>query len=373
MGLLLKLSSNNLAKTGVFRNNVTIQNITNTYLSVIDFINTTTNYFDKNINTVFGDLNKKNIIEGVVIGEANAVIPLYINKYHWIIAKKYLEPILGIIISHNPFNFTDGYKSLFYSIFSDMTRRLFSSNKENLSHNFIKTYMAYFRTCAEICFENKYNHGIKKLVSMYLSDPLKRISKDNYVYDKICSQMLCTGYILDDANMKILILYIIEELIRINICDYDELYIDYVLKLDKKEIDNEITNMINVINKKISVGLESLVSFYKMNKIIDEIIKTNVTYGQFIRQIDENYGLISNDMSNKIFKMIENNTNYEITNLEELYTSIGIKYNKYNIMAYIFQGIKHCKNKNRIDAINNNKCINIQKIDFNYDMLVESF
>ena len=233
--------------------------------------------------------------------------------------------------------------------------------------------MAYFRTCAEICFENKYNHGIKKLVSMYLSNPLKRISKGNYVYDKICSQTLCTGYVLNDTDVKTIILYMVEELIRINVYDYETLYIDYVLKLGKEEINNEITNIIDVISQKISIGLGNLISFYKMNKIINEIIKINTTYGNFIRQLDENYGLISDEISNKIFVMIENDTNLETIVLKDLYDSINVDYNKYNIMAYIFQGINQCKDKNRIDAINNNKYIDIQKIDFNYDMLIEKF
>ena len=39
-----------------------------------------------------------NIISGAVIGDANTIIPLYINKTHWKSIYQYINPILGIMI-----------------------------------------------------------------------------------------------------------------------------------------------------------------------------------------------------------------------------------------------------------------------------------
>ena len=98
IGFLVKITSSELAKMGIFDNNISVQNITTSYLPIIDYIGAVTDYFDKNKNIQFGDLNKKNIITGMAIGEANAVIPIYINKYHWEITNQYINPLLGIIV-----------------------------------------------------------------------------------------------------------------------------------------------------------------------------------------------------------------------------------------------------------------------------------
>lgn len=375
IGLLLKLTSTDLAKMGIICNNINIQNITTSYLSIADYINTTMDYFDKNKNVKFGDLNKKNIITGMAIGEANAVIPIYINKYHWKMAKNYIEPLLGIIMSHNPFNYTNEHKSIFYTVFVEMTYRLFRYNKEHLNNKYIKTYFAYLRTCAELCFENKYNHGIKKLISSYTTDPLIRISKNNYPYDKICSQTLVTGCILPDDVIKTLILYQLEELIRINIklLDYDDDYIDYLLKLEGDALDSDIDSTIQHLNTKMPYDIEFLMTYYKMNKIISEIIKSYGSYGKFIRTLDDSYSLISDDVSEKIFNMINYNLNPEKIQIKELYELLGVNYNKYNIIFYILQGIKHKKNKDRIDAINNKEYIDPQKVTIDLSILLDKF
>lgn len=375
LGLLIKITSSELAKMGILGSAITVQNITTSYLSIADYINTSMDYFEKNKNLQFGDLNKKNIITGMAIGEANAVIPLYINKYHWKIVKKYIEPLLGIIVSHNPFNFGNNHKSIFYTIFVDMTHRLFKHDKTNLNNNYIKTYMAYFRTCAEICFENKYNHGIKKFISLYLTNPLIRISKDNYPYDKICSQILVTGYIINNDNIKILMLYLLEELIRIRIKmdDYDETYINYVINLQNEELDNDIDMVINRINEKMPYDLEFLMTFYKMNSVMNSIVEDYGSYGKFIKDLEDNYGLVSDNTCSKILDMITKNINTEKVIIEDIYNLLNINYNKYNILAYILQGIKHKKNKTRIDAINNKECIDISNRTFDMEMIVDMF
>lgn len=371
MGMLLKLNSNCLAKNGIMRNGTHIKYVTTSFISIIDYINATVDYFNKN-NTAFGDLNKKTIINGMAIGEANAVIPIYINKHHWKIAQKYMKPLLGIIISHNPFIFNNGYKDIFYTIFVELTSLLFDNGKGQLNSHYITVYIAFMRTCAEICFENKYNYGIRKVVDGYLTHPLKRITTDEYVYEKICSQTLATGYILDINDIQQLILYMIEELIRINSDARMNDYVDYLLKLgcdNTSAIDDEVNEAVNSVNYHIEYAINFLISYYKMNKLMDNVIRNNNGYSKFIKNIDANYGIANEQTVNLIHEFVNSNVNpeSETCTLETLCNVIGVTYNKYNIFGYVIQGIKHFKNKDRIASINNGTYIDIQKHQFTYD------
>ena len=253
MGLLLKINSKSL--NGYF-NHIRIDNITNTYFPVIDYISTINEYFKKNTNEIFGDLNSKNIISGAAIGDANSIIPFYINKHHWKIVSKYIEPLFGIMIAHNPFNHNNN-KSILFTLFVDMTIKLFDNSKKDLNEKYIKTYIAYLRTCAEVCFENKFNHGIRKMVSQYLSDPLFRVSKEISPYDKICSQTMVTGYILNDIDLKTIIIYFIEESIRLTlkVNNYNEEYIEYYNNLPENDKKNEEIILIESITNKIQYDL----------------------------------------------------------------------------------------------------------------------
>src|SRR5437773_1537182 len=117
----------------------------------------------------------------MAIGDANAIIPLYINKNHWKIIKIYLKQTLELIISYNPFIYSDNHKNLFFIVFLEMINKIFE--KDFLNEKFIKCLICLLRTCAEICFEEKFNYGIKNLIFKYLNNPIERISKTKYPYD----------------------------------------------------------------------------------------------------------------------------------------------------------------------------------------------
>jgi hypothetical protein len=354
IGLLINLESNGLAKMGFNCHDIKIQNITNSYLSVIDFINMSMEFFNKS-GGKFGNLNNKTILDGMAIGKSNAVIPIYINKYHWIVVNKYLNPLLGTIVSHNPFNFNKKHKSIYYTIFIDMTKKLFDNEKKHLNSNYIKTYIAMLRTCAEICFENKYNHGIRKLVNSYLSNCSVRmnISKDKFPYDKLCSQIIVTGYIIPENDMKSLIQYLVEEIIRtrVKIDNYENTYIDYIASLDDKQIESDIDSLIFELNNRISnYDIQSLVSFYKINNLMKEIINIHGSYSKFIKQLEDDYGLLNDKTCDKIMNIVSNNLNNSNYKIEELYNYIGINFNRYNILWYIISGIKSLSGNDYIDA-----------------------
>ena len=253
------------------------QHISMSFLSVSDYIEMAIDHFNKQPCIKFGDIEVKDIITGMAIGECNAVIPLYINKYHWKNVKVCLESLLGIIISYNPMLYCPSYQSLYFVLFEYFTQQLFDKNNI-LNEKFIKIFIAVYRTCAEICFENKYNHGIRKLIEE------KEYSNINHI--KIFSQIITTGYILSNNQIS--------------------------------ELISTYSNQSKDINL-----LTSLYNFYKLNRIFDTIIKDIGSYSKLIKMIDMNYGLIDDEFCQKIIKLVIKDT--KILSTKELFDKLNFE------------------------------------------------
>jgi hypothetical protein len=80
IGILIKVNINEYNKIGLI-NNIQIEEITNTFMPIVDYIETIDRYF-KDSNQ-YGIINNKDIISGNAIGKSNTLLPIYINKYHW--------------------------------------------------------------------------------------------------------------------------------------------------------------------------------------------------------------------------------------------------------------------------------------------------
>ncbi len=119
LGILFTFESTNLTKKGIhgFGN---IGNITNMFMSLTDFIGNANEYFSHN-SLNFGDLNDAEIVKDGVFFSANAILPIYIHKQHWTVAKLYMKPILSMIQSHSPFSYVKAHESTF-SLFGWLTR-----------------------------------------------------------------------------------------------------------------------------------------------------------------------------------------------------------------------------------------------------------
>lgn len=313
MGLLTYINTSSLVQTNQLYNKHTIKvkQITNSYLSVTDYVNIVQEYFNKNPNQQFGDLSDKLIIKGTTIGEANSIIPLYICKEHWINTKKYIDVILGIILSNNPFNVSEQSFIVFDLIFIHFIKSLF--NKNNLNNTFIRTFFCFYRTCAQLCFDKKYNHGIKKLIDNYMFSSAKRTTISGVIYERIIMQSTTTGYVLPKNKIQQLIVYFIEELI----------------KTQKKliETNNNNNDLVEQINYKLQDDYVILYNYYIFNQIIDNIIQKSNTYSNFIKTIDNNYGLVDDDFCDYIKAIINNISLQSINSIENLCKGIEIDYN----------------------------------------------
>ena len=125
LGLLIKVNTEDITKLG-FRFKINILNVTTTLFPVSDYISKITKYFSETPAN-FGNLNDKNIISGTAIGEGNAVIPIYINEYHWKSVKHYYRSCLGIILAHNPMGYCKNHDNFIFALLSIYDQSKFRS------------------------------------------------------------------------------------------------------------------------------------------------------------------------------------------------------------------------------------------------------
>lgn len=362
IGLLVKINTSDLVKIGI-NSYLDIVDVTTTFFPIVDYISRTVKFFEQQqLRDTFGNLNNQTIVSGDAIGDGNAVIPLYINRYHWLSAEKYFKPLMGTILTHNPLGYTENHKKIMFSILTDINTYMYSENK--LSEKWIKCYIAFFRTCTQICFDEGYNRGIRKYVNLYLNSPSRRISHNLYNYDNIVGQSLTTGYTIDNKNMAILIRYFLEEILRKKTRkEFKDNYMDWI-KTSECNFGEEKNNILEWVEKELAYHVRILLSFCKSNELLKKIVCKAGSFNKFINEIENNFGLLPDKYTDFIFDQIKTNIglNNQNPTLKDLYDKIGILFNEQEMIFLCLQGIKHSKNSDRLKAIENGTYIDVTKL-----------
>ncbi len=358
LGILFNYSTNELTKKGVYGFSY-ICNVTSTFMSIIDFINNAKEYFETN-NKTYGDLNGSSIVKVNSTNVANSILPIYINKHHWANAKVYLESLLGIINFHNPFVISKSNINIYYDVFLHMTTMLFQ--KENMNEKFIQIYFSFFRTCGEICFENKFNFGIKTLMNNFMTNINYRHFKNQMEHNKFFTQILTTGFVIND--IKLFLQYLLEESIRVCIKNrkYRYKYLDEIKTFTDNDFDKEFKLLLENINNFIENDIKTFIGFYNIYNIFRGIITKTKSFNQFIKQLDKSYGVLSNELVDYVINnlVIINNP----VTFKYFYNIMGIDYDENKIMMYILQSIYEYREKN------NNDHIDIINTDINKNYII---
>ncbi|CAH6421850.1 Hypothetical protein KVN_LOCUS539 [uncultured virus] len=366
LGILIKINSSDFGKIGIFHK-IYLENITTTFVPILEYLETVFNYFNITANSddkSYFDLNNQNILKGNVIGDGNAILPLFINKKHWQISKQYLDMILSIIIAHNPLCFSKNNIHIYFLVLVGMLVEILNKNQLQMNNKWINTFIAFFRTCTEISFENQFNKGIKKYLNEYINDPNRRVADLQYSYENIISQSISTGYILSNIQIIHLTKYFIEESIRINLKNYDMNYIKYLYS-GQIDYQSETDDLFDHCENLIENDLRKFMTFIKFNKFFVLLYNKIGSFNKFLNIIDENYGLIPEELTLIIINLIKKEINFlpEKIKLIDIYNELNINFNKNEILFFIIQGILHRKNKYKKKAINNGTYLDIQKIN----------
>ncbi|AYV75991.1 MAG: hypothetical protein Terrestrivirus4_39 [Terrestrivirus sp.] len=312
MGLMIRTKSNDLSKIGANGIKPTIESFTTTFIPTKDFIECILINFEKNL--IDNVDNVVDVIGGgnnVGIGDGNTVIPLYINKNHWKLARIHLEYVLGIVLVNNPFGYIDSHLNFMFYMLAEMTRHIFMPD-EVLNLKMIKTYLSVFRTCCEIAQEKKYHKGIKKMIGGLLENNDRIMISRPFDNDVLFGQILATGSTIDNIQIKELCYKIYENIFWRNYTkNYDkqylkEIFVPIIHKNDPDELINEIQAVINFVTGKISVGIQMITSNCIMIDIMKTLIHEEGGFMKFLNNIEKNFES-ENNIVNKMVELIKSN------------------------------------------------------------------
>lgn len=297
--LILNICGSKISKLG-YGANISIINITSTFYPCNDYIELCDNFF-----TTSKEISDGLIFKGNAIGDGNCVIPLYINKNHWNIAKKKMKYLLGIIMSNNPAGFVKYHYRFVYKLFLDYCNTITIQEKSGvyLTNKYLSCFWSYFRTVAQISFDNNYNRGIYNVVKQYLQNPKKRVLKNEYDYITMLGQIISTGYIIDDGDIKKIIGHIINEIIKSNIKKGDNSYLlECITK--NKNVFSYVNELIIIHSNNLNRHIPYLFSFYIFNRILKKFYLKFKNYSNFIKILDNNYGLMPEKYNIEFKKML---------------------------------------------------------------------
>jgi hypothetical protein len=380
MCLVANISANEFSKLAIPGSRVDIQSISLNFMPARDYFESLFLHFKNNNNYLdgFGNINDRQIISDNIGGYGNSVIPLYINSHHWKIAKQYLKPLLGITLAHNPLAYTETYMNFMFYLLADMTRKTFLKSHRN-SQKWIQVYFAVWRTCAEIAYEKGYSSGISKLIKNYIGDHNTRIYSRTFENDVLLGQILATGCGIDEHDIKLLCEYIYEdtlirELRKTNvksIFNFNSLMEVFC----EEDCEYSLKTMVNEITKKVSYAEEILISFYKMYKIMKDLLisKFNNSFRKMLFMLDSNYGCLSDELSDYILKKIEKIPDNEKTT-QHFYDIRNIKIKDIDayIATYLIYGIEFPTTKLR-KAAYDKKIINVPNDNVIFKTIIENY
>lgn len=216
LGLVMSISIPDYSRSGKCFDDVWFNNTTKIFLSTSDYINTL------NSNERFtGDPEKINF--------DNLVLPMYINKYHWMIAKCYLPLMLGLAVSGNICMYNTKFDNIYYLAMNKYFE-LFV-NEENCESKIIyfKLWASIFRTSIELSKEKNYHKGMYKYC-----DKLLLINPKTVNFMVLFGQMASVGFFVQKNGTTDLEKFIVKNMESKKEASYLYLQLSVVTQLKKK-------------------------------------------------------------------------------------------------------------------------------------------
>lgn len=350
-GLLIKLNTSISGKIFMHDGALNINEITTTFISVRDYLDSVAFQIDNNGKIDFGNMD---VFSGNGIGSSNAILPLFINKYHWEQIKQQIPYVYGIIYSHNPYGYSDHHDNYIFYIFMDICRRTFVANT-NLSEKWIHIFIAVYRTCSQVGYEKGYTRGIKNFIKNVLEVDINKVNLEKMYM--LMGQIVSTGTNIDNVLDKlcdtIYYSYIKKKIAK----KYDPKYVDHLFSLVKQdpisgeickiygetEFAEEINEFIKYVCDETIYMAEMVVSFKNVYKIMKKFIldKFFGSYRKMIFSIDDNFGLLpDNGCIEFLMTNISNNTTKNMSCIDFVVSKIcgGDRYKLFYITMNLLNG-----------------------------------
>jgi len=254
LGLLVNIQATYSDKMGWTTDTINIK-ITNTLIAR-DQIYDGHEYFWNQNNRLDNGKMEINLISGSGIGSGNSMLPLYINKFHWSVAKNYLEEQISIGITQNPYLFKPIMLGLYSHILIKIISQIITSG---CSTPLIKTLIWVALTMKKLDSNKTQNRDIIVYLSEYF---FKWIEHSNTSQD--LNKM---------SESEIFKIY--EDLIRYN------MKIDFKTKKEIQFLTH--TDILNISSNNVT-DFENFVVFTGL--------PINTYINNLIKQADESYGYI---------------------------------------------------------------------------------
>jgi len=254
--------------------NIFVSNISNNFISINDYYQLILNHLQEEPDFVF-DLNNFEVIDSYH-GNANIMLPLYINKEHWYIFNKIKRYHLTLINNYlEPY-----YNSKMDDIYFFVLLKSFNTMLLKNSNDSIRLTIYILRTAMQICIDNKYCLNVKNECAKYYNDLLS--SQTIYNFKQIYNDFL-VRFIQMIITSKVDILKTLNE--------FENIKEHYIL-INK---ENDVVNYLNLHN-----------DLLKLTSFMDNLFKIS-GFNQLMKNIDASNGMLDNHNSNfnlSIFKNI---------------------------------------------------------------------
>ncbi|AYV79563.1 MAG: hypothetical protein Faunusvirus22_14, partial [Faunusvirus sp.] len=349
MGLLIRVQTPSNSVMGFNPDSIKIMDTTNTIITLEHLLYGFGHYYTQ-YGIYDNGYNDKTVISGDGIGNGNAILPLYINKQHWQVAKIFMNPIMGLNIAQNPALYTKTSISLYFNVLLELLAQVYC-DKECVSDKSVQIVMAVYRAAYELSHSSydQYDFNIfvsnphdrlvniaisiKELIGLFVTQ-YKSANMENlrYIYEE--AHRRCMKHIYHDITVlsDVIDIATAETMTTININQLIDMN-----KLDK------IIDMINMKPEMIALNNNLLGAIMFMDTLHD--MTTDVS--KFITEYDECYDVLTDSQVVKIKNNICN-ARKQSYNLMAL-----LKIDKMQLYAMTIQNIVQRENKKRQIAIDN--------------------
>lgn len=286
IGILVNMHVPNHCRTGSNLDDIQFNSVTSTFMSISDYI---TILCSPENSKFTGNLNSENILDDPILGSGNFVLPIFINKYHWQIAKCYLPILLGLGISNNMLVHTEKMNHIYYSVLKCVTHKLFCGD-DQLSSNLVNIWIVLFRTCSELSFNNRFHKGIEKHISNMLK--IKTQLKCNIIF----GQLLSVGFSINNLWFEMVELYLSNNLKKIITKENNTLILSEMIKNNDESLNDELDHVIQRINEHLTEIKENIITVYSGLQLIKILKEKSHGFVKFLKDIDTKSGVLSDDV-----------------------------------------------------------------------------
>ncbi len=356
-GILVKYSVSKFAFKGLIDENSTIvkwypntviNSVSNNWVSINDYYQMVLSDLDNiNVNEENNEhiiVSKKEslkindfVILDNVNGDTNIVLPIYINKHHWVLAKSIWSYHMTFINNTFEYNYNKKMDNIYYLVLLKNFNMFNEPNK--FTNSFIRVFFYNLRTCIELMIENKFINSVSNEVTKLYNIMVNIngfISNTDILRNHSISFviMLIQWIISSNCNVDQFKNYLIAyRNTVINNYIFENYKIDFWDGL-KNKLEEERKNELEILKQEIIQENKSLyeleIDLLLMAEFVNKIYKLK-GFNQLIKLIDRYNGClpINSDtfINCNIFKlMFETLENHKTFNINNYLQSIDLTY-----------------------------------------------